>query len=126
MTNTDKLYLQQICGKFLYYGRAIDDTMLHALNGLASQQTNGTDQTIKAMLHFLNYAATLPDAKKVYKASDMILYIDSDTVYLVAPQAQSRDGGFHGISGQRPRTPRRCCPVYSTKPDKARLIPGGK
>ena len=69
--------------------------MLHALNDLASQQTNDTNQTIKAMLHFLNYAATLPDAKKVYKSSHMILSIDSDAAYLVAPQARSRAGGFH-------------------------------
>ena len=95
MTDTEILYLQQICGKFLYYGRAVDDTMLHALNDLASRQSNGTHQTLKAMLHFLNYAATLPDAQKVYKASDMILSIDSDAAYLVAPQARSRAGGFH-------------------------------
>ena len=68
--------------------------MLHALNDLASRQSNGTHQTLKAMLHFLNYAATLPDAQKVYKASDMILSIDSDAAYLVAPQARSRAGGF--------------------------------
>ena len=94
MTEREKNYLQQICGKFLYYARAVDDTMLHALNELASKQSNGTKETIKAMIHFLNYAATHPDAKKVYKATDMILTIDSDTAYLVAPQGRSRTGGF--------------------------------
>lgn len=34
ITKTEVLYLQQICGKFLYYGRAADDTMLDALIGL--------------------------------------------------------------------------------------------
>ena len=63
MSKIEIVYLQQICGKFLYYARAVDDTMLHALNELASQQSKGTEQTLKATLHFLNYAATLPDAK---------------------------------------------------------------
>ena len=46
------------------------------------------------MLHFLNCAAAHPDAKKVYRASDMILSVDSDAAYLVAPRARSRAGGF--------------------------------
>ena len=46
MTTTEKHYLQQICGKFLYYARAVDDTMLHALNDLASRQSNGTQNTV--------------------------------------------------------------------------------
>ena len=100
MTKTEILYLQQICGKFLYYARAIDDTMLHGLNDLAAQQSKGTEATIKAMLHFLNYAATHPDAKKVYKASDMILSVDSDAAYLVAPMARSRAGGFHYLGNK--------------------------
>ena len=100
MTKTEILYLQQICGKFLYYARAVDDTMLHALNDLASQQSKGTSETMKAMLHFLNYAASLPNAEKIYKASDMILTIDSDAAYLVAPQARSRAGGFHYLGNK--------------------------
>jgi len=47
------------------------------------------------MLHSLNYADTHPDAQKSYKASDMILTVDSDAAYLVAPQARSRAGGSH-------------------------------
>ena len=87
MTETEKHYLQQICDKFLYYARAVDDTMLHVLNDLAVWQTNGTLVTLQAMLHFLNYADAHPDAKTSYKASNVILSIDSDVAYLVAPQA---------------------------------------
>jgi hypothetical protein len=36
--------LQKVCGKFLYYARAIDTTMLHALNDLATQTTKGTEK----------------------------------------------------------------------------------
>ena len=46
------------------------------------------------MIHFLNYAGTHPDAKKIYKATDMILTIDSDAAYLVASQGRNRAGGY--------------------------------
>ena len=46
--------LQRICGKFLYYARAIDSTMMHALNNLASQVTAGTMKTEEAQACFLN------------------------------------------------------------------------
>jgi hypothetical protein len=39
--------LQKVCGKFLYYARAIDTTMLHALNDLATQTTKGTEKQCK-------------------------------------------------------------------------------
>ena len=94
ITPTEKKELQQATGKFLYYGRAIDDTMLHALNCLSTQVNNGTERTKKALTHFLDYCYDNPDAVKLYVASDMILFIDSDAAYLVEPEAKSRAGGF--------------------------------
>jgi hypothetical protein len=32
LSKDDKKLLQQVCGKFLYYARTIDDTMMHSLN----------------------------------------------------------------------------------------------
>ena len=95
-TFTDKEVkrLQNICGRFLYYARAIDSTMMHALNDLATQITTGTMSTTKAIDCFLNYAATHPNASITYYASDMILKCDSDAAYLVAPKARSRAGGY--------------------------------
>ena len=86
--------LQKVIGTFLFYSRAIDNTMAHALNTLASAQANGTQQTKKAMTHFLQYCATHPNAKIRFKASDMILKIHSDASYLTAKEARSRVGGF--------------------------------
>jgi hypothetical protein len=88
--------LQQVCGKFLYYARAVDTTMLHALNDLATQTTKGTGKTMEALLtHFLNYCATHPDAELKFRASDMVLlHNHSDAAYLVASAARSRAGGF--------------------------------
>ena len=51
-------------------------------------------KTLLAQQLFLNYCASNPEAEKLYKASDMILFIDSDAAYLVAPEARSRAGGF--------------------------------
>ena len=79
--------LQQVCGKFLYYARAVDCTMLHALNDLATRTHNGTQETAKALTHFLNYCAANSDAVVEYQASDMILHNHSDAAYLIASEA---------------------------------------
>jgi hypothetical protein len=86
--------LQKVCGKFLYYARAIDTTMLHALNDLATQTTKGTEKTMQALTHFLNYCASHPDAEIIFRASDMVLHNHTDTAYLVASKTRSRAGGF--------------------------------
>jgi hypothetical protein len=49
--------------------------MLHALNDLATQTTKGTEKTMKALTHFLNYCATHPDVEIIFRASDMVHYI---------------------------------------------------
>ena len=86
--------LRQVCGTFLYYSRAVNCTMLHALNDLATCVTKGTQQTMKALTHFLNYCAANSEATVLYRASDMILHNHSDAAYLVASEARSRAGGF--------------------------------
>jgi Reverse transcriptase (RNA-dependent DNA polymerase) len=90
--------LQQIVGTFLYYARAIDSTMLVALGTLASAQTRATLHTEVLITHFLDYAATNPDASVRYYPSNMILNIHSDASYLSEPQARSRAGGIFYMS----------------------------
>ena len=77
-----KRRIQQIIGTFLYYSCAVDCTVLPALNTLAEQQSSPTKNVEAAITHFLDYAATNPSAVIQYKASDMILHIDSDASYL--------------------------------------------
>ena len=77
--------------------------MLHALNNIATATINGTEATLKATHHFLNYAACNPNAEILYRASDMILQTHSDAAYLVAPEARSRAGGYHFL-GSTDRT----------------------
>ena len=90
--------LQEVIGTFLFYGRAIDNTMLTALGTLASAQTKGTRDTMQALIKLLNYAATHPDAIIRYTRSDMILHIHSDASYLSESEARSRAGGFFFLS----------------------------
>ena len=104
-------FIQRVTGKFLYYARAIDPTMLHALNDIATRTINGTKQTLADVNYFLNYAAWNQDAAILYRASDMILHVDSDGAYLVAPKARSRAGGYHFLSGKE--GPIRNAPVYN-------------
>ncbi|MGL5936068.1 MAG: reverse transcriptase domain-containing protein, partial [Cetobacterium sp.] len=87
---TDIKRLQEVIGTFLFYGRAVDNTMLTALGTLASAQSAGTERTMDALTQLLDYAATHPNAKVRYHASDMILYVHSDASYLSEPKARSR------------------------------------
>ena len=97
--------LQEIIGTLLYYGRAIDNTMLVALSSLAAAQSKGTQATTKAAAHLLNYAATHPEATIRYHASDMCLHIHSDASYMSEPNARSRAGGFFFLSSHPDSTP---------------------
>ena len=57
-------------------------------------------QTLDATMYLLNYAHTYPDAELIYRKSDMILHVDSDAAYLVAPEARSRAGGYQYLSNK--------------------------
>ena len=95
LTPAEIKLIQKITGKFLYYARAIDNTMLHSLNNIATQTINGTKTIMEAVQYFLNYCASNPNTVIMFRATDMILRIDSDGAHLVAPKARSRAGGYH-------------------------------
>jgi len=50
---------------------------------------------MEAATMLLNYAATHPNAKLRFIASDMVLHIDTDAAFLVQPQAKSRVAGYY-------------------------------
>jgi hypothetical protein len=86
--------LQEVIGTFLFYGQAVNNTMLTALGTLATAQSARTEKTMDALCQLLDYAATHPDAKVRYHKSDMILHVHSDASYLSKPKARSRVGGY--------------------------------
>ena len=85
--------IQQIIGTFLFYGRAVDPTLLSALSELSSAQATATEATKRACNQFLDYCATHPTSTLRYHASDMVLKLHSDSSYLNAIGARSRQGG---------------------------------
>ena len=93
MDENNQKIRQKIVGKFLYYARAIDPTMLMVINSLAAVQTKKTIETTKQITRFLNYSATNPDAIIEYIKSRMILHIYYDASYISELEAQSRAGG---------------------------------
>ena len=46
LNKTDKIFVQEVIGVFLYYARAVDCTMLPALGSLATQQVAPTQNTL--------------------------------------------------------------------------------
>jgi hypothetical protein len=92
--------IQRVVGSLLYYGRAVDSTMLTAINALASQQATATDYTNLKLLQLLNYAASHPDASIRYSASEMILNIHSNDGYLNDTEAIRRAGGHFFMSSK--------------------------
>ena len=82
--------VQAVSGTFAFYARGVDPTMLPALNEISSQQAAPTVDTAKKCNMLMDYAHTYPNATLRYHASDMILYIEADSSYLVQPEARSR------------------------------------
>ena len=68
-------------------------------------QANPTQETLKKVKKFLDYAATHPDAIITYRKSDMILAGDSDASYLSKRGARSRAGGHLFMSSNTPIPP---------------------
>ena len=93
-----KKFIQQVCGKFLFYGRAVDPTLLCPISAIAAQSAEPTTETLRHTIQLLDYLASQEDAVLTYNASDMILAVHSDASYLSEPKARSRAGGHFFLS----------------------------
>ena len=98
LNKKEKRFVQQVCGKFLYYGRAVDSTVLTPISAIASQQANPTEETLAQTYQLLDYLATQEVAVLTFSASDMTLAVHSDASYLSEPNARSRAGGHFFLS----------------------------
>jgi hypothetical protein len=107
--------VRQVVGCLLYYARAIDNTQLVTHGTIASEQAEGTDNTLRAVIDLLNYCATHPDAAIRYNASNMCLHVDSDASYLSASKARSRAAGYFYLSNM-PINPNRGPSEYEAAP----------
>jgi len=96
--------IQQIIGTLLFYGHAINSTLLVALGTLSAAQFKGT-AAAQAITQLLNYCATHPDATIRFIASNMHLHIHTNTSYLSEIRARSRAGGYFFLSDKPKKLP---------------------
>jgi hypothetical protein len=94
----EQKHVQKVNGKFLWYGRAVDGTLLTPLSALAAQQAKPTTNTMKRVQQFLDFVATQEPAVLTYRRSGMVLAAHSDAGYLNESGARSRAGGHHFLS----------------------------
>jgi hypothetical protein len=74
-------YIQAVAGTLLYYGRALDNTILPALSAIATNQTKLTEKTKETIKQLLDYCTLQEEAIISYSASKMILAVHSDRGY---------------------------------------------
>jgi hypothetical protein len=107
---TGKLFVQSCVGSFLYYARAVDPSILPAINEISAAQAAPTQKTMKACTMLMDYMSTYPLAIIRYHASEMVLHIDSDAAYLVLPNARSRYAGHFYLSSRPTPLPAKPAP----------------
>ena len=96
--NDQQKYVQKVTGKFNWYARGVDSTMLTPISALSAQQAKPTQAAIRRVQHVVDYAATKEPAVTTYPANDMVLAIHSNAGYLNEEGARSRAGGHHFLS----------------------------
>ena len=89
----EQKHVQQVMGKFNWYAREVDGTLLTPISALSAQQAKPTQAMMKRVEKFLDYAAAQEPAVTTYRVSDMVLAIHSDVGYLNEEEARSRAGG---------------------------------
>jgi len=95
-----KKFIQEVCGVFLFLARVVDGGLLPTLSSLVCQQANPTEKTMGLCKQFLDFMATQEDAVLTYRASNMVLTIHSDALYLFEPKSRSRAGGHMFMAGK--------------------------
>ena len=93
--------MQQVVGSFLYYGRAVDLTILMDLSKITEQQANPTDKTTTRVNQLLDYMATHPMEVIRYHKYDMLLNVHVYASYGIATKSRIRAGG-HFLLGSIP------------------------
>ena len=93
----DILFLQRVCGKFLYYSRAVNNAILCALSRLSTKQQSPTKQDVRDANHLLDFLATTPDCGTTFYPSDMQLAVHADSSFLSEPRSRSRAAVYENL-----------------------------
>jgi len=94
----EKTRIQKITGKFLWYGRGVDGTILTPLSAIAVKQSKPTINTAQQSQQIMDYLAMQEPAVLTYRKSDIVLAVHSNDSYLNEEEARSRAGGHHFLS----------------------------
>jgi hypothetical protein len=82
-----KRFIQQVCSKFLFFGRAVDSTLLCPISAIELQSSKPTQDTMQQTLQLLDYLAMQEDAVLSYHTGNMVLAVHSNASYLSKPKA---------------------------------------
>ena len=93
-----KKIIQQVCGKFLFLGRAVDSMLLCLISAIASQSVTPKEEKMAQTLQFLDYIVTQEEAVLTFQASDMKLASHRDASYLSEPKVRSCAGEHFFLS----------------------------
>eukprot|EP00957_Ditylum_brightwellii_P124051 9456480-Ditylum_brightwellii.AAC.1 len=91
--NTLRLSTEDIVNTLLHYLRAVDPTLVTALSIIASQRESAMKKLEEACHLLLDYVAMHPNVAVRFMASDMILTVHSDALYLSKNNARSQAAG---------------------------------
>ena len=98
--------MQRVVGCILYYAREIDSPLLPVLTEIGSDQAKATEETLAATKKLLDFFATFSNAVIWYVASDMCLWIDSDTSFAYICNSRSRVSGLFYLSSHPSKIPK--------------------
>ncbi len=87
-----KKFIQEVSGVILFLVHAINDGLLAFLSALALQQANPPKNTMRFTKQILDLLT--------YRASNMVLAIHSNALYLSKAKAQNRAGGHMIMAGK--------------------------
>ncbi len=125
-TKAEEKVIWQVIGKLLYYGHAVDSTIITGLSSLAAAQAKPTAQTLFLINWLLDYMATNLDAILTYKKSDMVLAVHSDASYLSEPAARSQAGSHFFCSSNMDDPPNNGAVLNTSKILKAIMSSAAK
>jgi len=101
-------HIQKVTGKFLWYARGVDGTLLTPLSAIAAKQSKPTINTMIRSKQVMDYLATQEPAVLTYRKSDMVLAVHSNASNLNKENARSRAGGHHFLSKNEPLPSNNC------------------
>jgi hypothetical protein len=94
--------IQHFISSILNYARAVDITVLMALSSIAIEQSKNSTNMMAKIKQLLDYLETYLDANTHFWASDMILNVHSDALYLSEHDARGQACG-HFLMGWSPK-----------------------